>query len=81
LIEAILLKPDGDKLKITLKGDMAGMLSGAGDTKRLPESDDFSPPVSAGLAADAMCPCGKGRREEWLCVSPRGSGDARLAKD
>jgi hypothetical protein len=80
LIEAILLKPDGDKLKITLNGDMAGMLSGAGHTKRLPESGDFLP-ASARLATDAMCPCGKGRREEWLCVCPRGSGDARLAKD
>jgi site-specific DNA recombinase len=28
LIEAILLEPDGDQLKITLKGDLAGMLSG-----------------------------------------------------
>ena len=27
LIEAILLEPDGDQLKITLKGDLAGMLS------------------------------------------------------
>ena len=29
LIEAIRLEPDGDKLKITLKGDLAGMLSAA----------------------------------------------------
>jgi hypothetical protein len=26
LIEAIILEPDGDELKITLKGDLAGML-------------------------------------------------------
>jgi hypothetical protein len=29
LIETILLEPDGDQLKITLKGDLAGMLSAA----------------------------------------------------
>jgi hypothetical protein len=28
LVETIVLEPDGDKLKITLKGDLAGMLSG-----------------------------------------------------
>ncbi|HKC57760.1 MAG TPA: hypothetical protein VKC35_16625, partial [Vicinamibacterales bacterium] len=34
LIDTILLEPDGDQLKITLKGDLAGMLSAAKDTKR-----------------------------------------------
>ena len=29
LIEAIILEPDGDELKITLTGDLAGMLSAA----------------------------------------------------
>ncbi len=38
LIEAIVLEPDGDKLKIALKGDLAGMLSAARDTKRSPET-------------------------------------------
>jgi hypothetical protein len=41
LIEAILLEPDGDKLKITLKGDLAGMLSAARDTKRSPDIGDL----------------------------------------
>lgn len=41
LIEAIVLEPDGDKLKITLKGDLAGMLSAAGDTKRSPDTGDL----------------------------------------
>ena len=41
LIEAILLEPDGDKLKITLKGDLAGMLSAARDTKRSPDTGDL----------------------------------------
>ena len=41
LIETILLEPDGDKLKITLKGDLAGMLSAAGDSKRSPETGDL----------------------------------------
>ena len=38
LIEAIVLEPDGDRLKITLKGDLAGMLSAARDSKRSPET-------------------------------------------
>jgi hypothetical protein len=41
LIETILLEPDGDKLKITLKGDMAGMLSAARDSKRSPDTGDL----------------------------------------
>ena len=41
LIEAILLEPDGDQLKITLKGDLAGMLSAARDTKRSPDTGDL----------------------------------------
>ena len=41
LIEAIVLEPDGDQLKITLKGDLAGMLSAARDSKRSPETGDL----------------------------------------
>jgi site-specific DNA recombinase len=41
LIEAILLEPDGDQLKITLKGDLAGMLTAAKDSKRSPETGDL----------------------------------------
>jgi site-specific DNA recombinase len=41
LIEAILLEPDGERLKITLKGDLAGMLSAARDTKRSPDTGDL----------------------------------------
>jgi hypothetical protein len=41
LIETIVLEPDGDKLKITLKGDLAGMLSAAKDSKRSPETGDL----------------------------------------
>jgi site-specific DNA recombinase len=41
LIEAILLEPDGERLKITLKGDLAGMLSAARDTKRSPDAGDL----------------------------------------
>jgi site-specific DNA recombinase len=29
LVEAIVLEPDGDQLKVTLKGDLPGMLSTA----------------------------------------------------
>jgi hypothetical protein len=41
LIEAILLEPDGARLKITLKGDLAGMLSAARDSKRSPDTGDL----------------------------------------
>ena len=41
LVEAILLEPDGDQLKITLKGHLAGMLSAARDTKRSPDTGDL----------------------------------------
>ena len=41
LIEAILLEPDGEQLKITLKGDLAGMLSASGDSKRSPDTSDL----------------------------------------
>jgi site-specific DNA recombinase len=40
LVEAIVLEPDGDQLNITLKGDVAGMLSAARDSKRSPDTDD-----------------------------------------
>lgn len=38
LIEAISLEPNGDRLNITLKGDLAGMLNAARDTKRSPDT-------------------------------------------
>ena len=41
LIEAIVLGPDGDRLNITLKGDLAGMLSAARDSKRSPDTGDL----------------------------------------
>jgi hypothetical protein len=41
LIETILLEPDGDQLKITLKGDLAKMLSAARNSKRSPDSGDL----------------------------------------
>jgi site-specific DNA recombinase len=41
LIETILLEPAGDELKITLKGDLAGMLSAARDSKRSPDTGDL----------------------------------------
>ena len=40
-VEAIVLEPDGDQLKITLKGDLAGMLSAARDSKRSPDTGDL----------------------------------------
>ena len=41
LIETILLEPGGDQLKITLKADLAGMLSAARDSKRSPDTGDL----------------------------------------
>jgi site-specific DNA recombinase len=41
LIEAILLAPVGDQLRITLKGDLARMLSAARDSKRSPDTGDL----------------------------------------
>ena len=51
LVEAILLEPDGDELKITLKGDLAGMLNAARDSKRAPDTGD--PLVQIRLIAGA----------------------------
>ncbi len=51
LIEAIVLEPDGDRLNITLKGDLAGMLSATRDSKRSPETGDLL--VQIKLAAGA----------------------------
>jgi site-specific DNA recombinase len=41
LVAAIVLEPDGERLKITLKGDLAGMLSAARDSKRSPDTGDL----------------------------------------
>jgi site-specific DNA recombinase len=51
LIEAVILEPDGDQLKITLKGDLAGMLSAASDSKRSPETGDFLGQIKLGAGA------------------------------
>jgi hypothetical protein len=41
LVEAIALQSDGGQLKTILKGDLAGMLSAARDSKRSPETGDL----------------------------------------
>ncbi|AMY10830.1 hypothetical protein LuPra_04073 [Luteitalea pratensis] len=41
LIKSIHLEPDGGRLKITLVGELAGMLSAARDTKRSPDTGDL----------------------------------------
>jgi len=52
LVEVILLEPDGDQLRITLKGDLAGMLRAARDSKRSPDTGDLLVQIKlvAGLA-------------------------------
>jgi site-specific DNA recombinase len=42
LVEAIVLEPDGERLKITLKGDLAAMLGAPQNAKRSPETGDLS---------------------------------------
>jgi hypothetical protein len=65
LIEAILLEPDGDQLKITLKGDLAGMLSAATDSKRSPDSATSWSKFRwlRGLATNIICSFGDLRLE------------------
>ena len=41
LIKTIRLEPDGERLKITLVGELAGMLSAARDSKRSPDTGDL----------------------------------------
>ncbi len=41
LIDAIVLAPDGEALKITLRGNLAGMLQAARDSKRSPDTGDL----------------------------------------
>jgi hypothetical protein len=48
LVEAIVLEPDGERLKITLKGDLAGMLSAARDAKRSPDTGDLLVQINFG---------------------------------
>jgi site-specific DNA recombinase len=57
LIETILLEPDGAQLKITLKGDLAGMLSAARDCKRSPDTGDLLVQLKlvAGTCSDRAC--------------------------
>ena len=45
-IEAIVLEPDGDKLRITLKGNLAAMLGATLQSKRSPETGDLLLQVS-----------------------------------
>jgi site-specific DNA recombinase len=42
LIDAIVMTPDGDGLRIELKGNLAAMLSAATNAKRSPETGDLS---------------------------------------
>jgi site-specific DNA recombinase len=41
LVDAIVLEPDDDQLKVLLKGNLAGMLGAALDSKRSPETGDL----------------------------------------
>ena len=62
LIETILLERHGDELKITLKGDLAGRLSAATDSKRSPDTGDLL--VQIKLVAGAGCRHGQ-RASDW----------------
>jgi hypothetical protein len=41
LVEAIVLEPDGERLNVTLMGDLAGMLNAARDSKRSPDTGNL----------------------------------------
>ena len=45
LIESIVLTPEKDQLRIELRGNLAGMLTVAQQTKRSPETGNLSLPV------------------------------------
>ena len=45
LIDAIVLIPEGDQLRIELKGNLAAMLTAAQKTKRSPETGDLLVPI------------------------------------
>jgi hypothetical protein len=42
LVEAIILTPQGEKLGVELRGDLAAMLGAAQNAKRSPETGDLS---------------------------------------
>ena len=42
LVDAVLLEADGDHEKMTLKGDLAGVMGAARNSKRSPEIGDLS---------------------------------------
>jgi hypothetical protein len=54
LIEAIVLETDGDHLRITLKGDLAGILSAAGNSKRSPDTGDLMVQVKLVVGAGTI---------------------------
>ena len=64
LIEAIQLEPDGEQLKIRLKGDLAWMLSAARNCKRSPDTGDLLVQIKlvAGATTAGTCSCGAARR-------------------
>jgi hypothetical protein len=66
LIEAMLLEPDGKQLKITLKGDLAGLLSAARDSNRSPDVGNLLVQVSwlRGRPTSGTCSCVV-RKYEW----------------
>ncbi len=75
LIEAIVFQPDGDQLKITLKGDLAGMLSAARDSKRSPDTGDLMVQISWLRGGDLNPrPLGYEPNELPDCSTPRHCG-------
>jgi hypothetical protein len=72
LIETILL-PDGNQLKITLKGDLAGMLSAARDSKRSPDTGDLL--VQIKLVAGA---CNRRYLQLWSVAERQSTKDSQV---
>ena len=70
LVEAIVLEPNGDQLKITLKGDLAGILTAARDSKRSPDTGDLSSKLS--WLRGRLRAIGDRRSRHDLAAEPRG---------
>ena len=65
LIDAIVLTPDQDELRIELRGNLAAMLGAATNAKRSPETGNLSLQVQmvAGACNQGTCSCRVVRRE------------------
>ena len=67
LIEAIVVEPDGDQLKITLKDDLAGIVSAARPPSHASLSRSLLRRVSLELLAEAKTARGRQKQATFSC--------------